>query len=250
MTDVSELADRLAATTLAARVTMVDTADALQRLCRTLTARAQPIAVDFEGIDLCRTGELCLAQISDGQSVWLVDIVALREEAFSEGGLKELLEDAAVLKVGFDGRADADALHHQFGCGLFPFYDVQIASCRRQDAEQGRCDRYVHGLGKAIGCYLRDNRAKAAELDTIKTAGKALSVPQCGGAFAVWKERPLPPALVRYAAVDVALLLAMRDAWKHFSPDQQNQASAGKRLRSAVKSTQPAKGSHMAVKRF
>ena len=60
------------------------------------------------------------------------------------GGLREVFESTAVIKIGYDGRANFDALFHLFGTRMNKFYDVQIASCMRQDAEQGRKDRFVH----------------------------------------------------------------------------------------------------------
>jgi len=51
---------------------------------------AQPIAVDFEGIALSRTGKLCLAQVAPvAGPVFLVDVAAMGALAFSVGRLGE-----------------------------------------------------------------------------------------------------------------------------------------------------------------
>ena len=56
--------------------------------------------MDFEGVDLCRDGELCIVQLAPlGGDTVLVDICALGERAFGEGRLRELFESEDVLKV-------------------------------------------------------------------------------------------------------------------------------------------------------
>lgn len=230
---------------------LVDTKGGVQALSAWLLSHPDtPIAFDAEGVNLCRDGQLCLVQLSDGSATWLVDVVALGKDAFEDGGLKEVLESETLLKVGYDGRADADALYWQHGVRLRNMYDIQIASCKRQDAEQGRRDRFVHGLGKAISVFLRDDPVRASKLSKTKQAGLHAFAPEHGGSYDVWVDRPLPPSLVEYAAADVDLLLAMKTAWQRFSPVGPNVVTASTRIEKAVRGRTAAKGRHMAQKDF
>ena len=105
---------------------LVDTVEACAAQCERL-AHAGAIAVDFEGVNLCREGELLLAQLAadDGQVV-LIDVATLGASAFDEGGLQALLQSEEVLKLVFDGRSDADALFHLCGCRLTHVCDCQV----------------------------------------------------------------------------------------------------------------------------
>ncbi len=250
-TTVPELADALGAALSLDDdpIQLLDTEEGVARVTERLLSAGTPIAVDFEGRDLCRSGKLDLMQVSDGTRTWLIDVTTLGEKAFSAGA-RALLESGDVLKVGYDGRADADALYHLHKTTLTNFYDVQIASCRRQDANDGRRDRFVHGLGKSIGVFLRGDPVRTIKMDSIKDAGRKLFAPEWGGSYDVWAQRPLHPVLIEYAANDVSLLLEMRRAWERYSPTALNVQSSRARLANAVVSKQPAKGRHMALKDF
>lgn len=70
---------------------LVDTVAACREQCERLT-KSDAVAVDFEGVNLCRDGEMLLAQLAaaDGGPVVLVDILRLQESAFGEGGDQRL----------------------------------------------------------------------------------------------------------------------------------------------------------------
>lgn len=230
---------------------LIDTKDGVRALAAWLLAQTDlEVAFDAEGIDLSRDGRLCLLQLSDGATTWLVDVVVLGRDAFEDGGLKAVLESESILKVGYDGRADSDALCGQFDVRMANLYDVQIASCKRQDREQGRRDRFVHGLGKATAAFLTTNPRRARELEAIKQTGLKAFAPEKGGSYEVWAARPLAEALITYATADVALLLEMKGGWAKFSPVAENVATSSKRMAKAVNGNAAAKGRHMAVKDF
>ena len=253
MTDpaVAKLADTLDATTLEPDnpIQLLDTEEAVARVTGELLAAGTPVAVDFEGRDLCRAGKLDLMQLSNGTRTWLIDVTTLGEAAFSAGA-RELLESNTVLKVGYDGRADADALWHLHKTMLTNFYDVQVASCKRQDQTEGRRDRVVHGLGRAMDAFLRGDRARQAAMAVVKDAGRKLFAPELGGSYDVWAERPLSVTLIEYAGNDVALLLEMREAWERYSPTNTNVNVSSVRISKAVHGPRPAKGRQMALKDF
>ena len=50
----------------AADPVVLDTAEATAKVVRQLLQARAPVAVDFEGVDLCRNGELALVLLSDG----------------------------------------------------------------------------------------------------------------------------------------------------------------------------------------
>ena len=208
------------------------------------------VAMDLEGVDLSRSGEVCILQLSDGETTWVIDILTLGERAFAEGGLRNFFQDPNIILVGFDGRADADALYHLHSTNLFRFYDVQIASCNRKDVEEGRRDRFVHGLRRATASFLRSDPIRAAALERIKKTGIALFDPESGGSYDVWKKRPMPKALFEYAAADVSLLLDMKRKWENYSPTEENIACSAVRINNAVIRNVPAKGKEMALKDF
>jgi exonuclease 3'-5' domain-containing protein 1 len=248
---VAKLAETLDATALEPDnlIQLLDAEEAVARVTGELLAAGTPVAVDFEGRDLCRAGKLDLVQLSNGTRTWLIDVTTLGDAAFSAGA-RALLESNTVLKVGYDGRADADALWHLHQTMLTNFYDVQVASCKRQDATEGRRDRVVHGLGRAMDAFLRGDRARQATMAVVKDAGRKLFAPELGGSYDVWAERPLSETLIEYAGNDVALLLEMREAWERYSPTNTNVNVSSVRISKAVHGPRPAKGRQMALKDF
>ena len=229
---------------------LVDTEAGVRQLAAWLMETKKTVAFDAEGVDLCRNGRLALVQLSDGEKTWLVDVVALGKVAFDDGGLKGVLESRDVLKVVYDGRGDADALFGQFGVRLQNCYDVQIASCKRQDSEQCSPDKFVHGLSKAMGVFLEGDSSRAAKIKTTKEAGLLAFAPEHGGSYQVWINRPLPQSLVDYATADVSLLIEMMDKWQRFSPVALNVAASAARIGRAVNGKKAAKGPRMALKDF
>lgn len=67
-------------------------------------SKLEVIAVDCEGVNLSREGELCLVQIGTESKVYLVDVLEHGRALFEEGGLRALLESAKVRKVLHDCR--------------------------------------------------------------------------------------------------------------------------------------------------
>jgi hypothetical protein len=91
---------------------------------------AKTLSVDFEGIDLCKTGKICLGQFHahGSQTVFTVDFVEIKNPFVSaDGRLKTLLENESVLKVFYDPRSDADATFHQFNVSAKHVLCLQVA---------------------------------------------------------------------------------------------------------------------------
>jgi hypothetical protein len=109
-------------------VVLVDTPAECERVCTLLAAQPR-LALDLEGVDLCRSGRVCVLQVGceDG-IVYLFDICTLCAPNFPEALHTDVLANEAVQKLMFDCRSDADALHHLHGVSI---KNVRGCRCRR-----------------------------------------------------------------------------------------------------------------------
>jgi ribonuclease D len=92
----------------------------LQQELERLLGDERVIYLDFEGVNLGRTGRLCLGQLifPGSTTTYLLDFVALptimSHAAPGCTSLKAIFESSTWKKVFFDPRCDAAALSHQF----------------------------------------------------------------------------------------------------------------------------------------
>lgn len=211
------------------RVHLVDSFGKLVRLLQHLEQACNPyyhnghnhfLAVDFEGVKLCRNGPLCLVQLTcsdDPMLVYVLDVHVLGKRAFSlhtQAGtsMKGLLENERVLKVWFDPRNDIDALFHQFD--IFPrgIFDLQLAEVAVRRS-RGLQVNYVQGLGKCLGQCEALSTEQKTFAEKINGLGKALFEPSYGGDYAVFQKRPLDPVILVYAAHDARHMLALYEQY-------------------------------------
>jgi len=123
--------------------------------------------------------ELGLVQISDGQTAWLFDPIALK----SCDALRDMFENTAVLKLLHSGSEDLEVLLNTVGVIPDPLVDTQIACAMQgQSLQLG----YHHALK-----WLFD-----VEIDKDQTRSN-------------WCKRPLSTRQLHYAAMDVVLLPEM-----------------------------------------
>jgi cold shock CspA family protein len=162
---------------------LVDTVDACAAHCRRLS-KSGIVAVDFEGVDLGRHGELLLAQLveADGQVI-LIDIGKLGGAAFEDGGLRDLLESEAVLKLIYDARSDADALFHLFECRLTQACDCQVLYTLHMDIERQHKGEpalvKLPGLANALSnCAALSASGNGNALAQLKKAVRPLFIPE------------------------------------------------------------------------
>jgi exonuclease 3'-5' domain-containing protein 1 len=226
-------------------VILIDQPDECARVVRKLldTHAAAPtftVAVDLEGRGIGPAeGVLAILTVAllDG-TVYLFDIAAMKQAAFETGLLKDLLEHPKLVKLFFDCRTDVAELH-KYNVRPQGVLDLQPPDVRHV-APRGD---FVVGLAKA----LEKLRLTTARDDAVKSEGKKLFDPEDGGSYDVWFERPLKPALVEYAAIDVKLLFAMRrtlqtsEAWAARVSEQR-----------VAKFCKPGfqRGQHMAIRDF
>ena len=123
--------------------------------------------------------ELGLVQISDGQTAWLFDPLAIT----SYGALRGMFENPNVLKLLHSGSEDLEVLLSAVGALPEPLIDTQVACAMQgQSLQLG----YVHAIK-----WLFD-----VDIDKDQTRSN-------------WCKRPLTPRQLHYAAMDVVLLPEM-----------------------------------------
>lgn len=209
--------------------------------CREMVAeltKLEVIAVDCEGVNLSREGELCLVQIGTESKVYLVDVLEHGRALFEEGGLRALLESTKVRKVLHDCRGDSDAMYHQYGVALQNVFDTQIAYAviKRQ---MGQGTPLPVGLNTVLRAYATPILETKAAQEQEKERAERKKQQQASGdksaadaPFALdlvrridainsfkkeerlkmvedptyWKTRPLTSSMVGYASEDVMFL--------------------------------------------
>ncbi|XP_060073078.1 piRNA biogenesis protein EXD1-like [Ylistrum balloti] len=177
------------------------------------------IAVDCEGVNLSRKGELTLLVTATKAKVFIFDILKLGQSAF-DNGLRELLEDDSIEKLMFDCRQDSDSLWHQFKVKITGVLDIQLLEVMfrrvhspsepkqyksyRRSAKTDDVEN-IYGYRKCIELYLDDK-----DLVEKKENGKQMF----DSGREIWKRRPLPEPLVEYCKVDVSGLFPLYEKLK------------------------------------
>ncbi len=159
---------------------LVETADELEAAGRRWRQK-QVLGIDTEFIrERTYRADLGLVQVSDGDRVWLVD--PLKTGPLES--VKRLCEHAGTLKVLHAPSEDIAVLAHAAQSSLMPLFDTQIACAM-------------------LGQPLQMSYHKVAEwlLQVHIDKGETRSR---------WLRRPLRPAQLKYAALDVCLLPLMQ----------------------------------------
>eukprot|EP01023_Acetabularia_acetabulum_P042669 TRINITY_DN4245_c0_g1_i2.p3 TRINITY_DN4245_c0_g1~~TRINITY_DN4245_c0_g1_i2.p3 ORF type:complete len:250 (-),score=26.94 TRINITY_DN4245_c0_g1_i2:111-860(-) len=222
-------------------VVVVDNIHLCQQVVRDLLNENE-IAVDMEGINLCRIGELCIIQICGYHTpVYIFDVVTMGYSLFDQGGLASLLENQNILKVVFDGRGDNDALYHQFNVNMNGVYDVQVLYT---EVFNNSTDPFLKGLSRCLSSFgeYHLSESERIRLNCIKDRGVQLFAPEQGGSYEVWKQRPLNPDLVEYAACDVRYLLQIKQQWGGSCQSHLIERASSERVTNAISANIPCKG--------
>lgn len=178
------------------------------------------LAVDFEGVKLCRHGALCLVQITcsdDPRLVYVLDVHVLGKAAFTVQtprgtSMKGVLEEQGIRKVWFDPRNDVDALYHQFGIMPRGIFDLQLAEVADR-RDRGHNVNFVQGLHKCLAqCPALQSEQKVFA-EWINNLGKNLFEPQNGGSYEIFQQRPLNPFILIYAAHDSRYMLVLYEQY-------------------------------------
>jgi len=160
--------------------------------------KAKIIAVDCEGVNLGRNGRLCLVQVATPTKAYLFDIIEGGAAVF-DSGLRQLLEDPAVLKVMHDCRLDSDALFHEHRVNLANVFDTQVAY-----AVVTRAKGYSTPLPVSLNTLLR-HYAHGASNEVKDLMKQAM---QDDAEY--WLKRPLDENALKYARQDVTFLCTVQ----------------------------------------
>eukprot|EP00927_Polykrikos_kofoidii_P048131 TRINITY_DN42351_c0_g1_i1.p1 TRINITY_DN42351_c0_g1~~TRINITY_DN42351_c0_g1_i1.p1 ORF type:complete len:298 (-),score=34.34 TRINITY_DN42351_c0_g1_i1:57-917(-) len=189
-------------------VELVDSSERCRTVCDEWLRSVDAVAIDIEGVNLGRDGEICIVQVANRtRKVILFDVTAMGSCAFTSG-LKDLLEAEGIAKLFFDCRGDADALFHLHGVTPRHVLDMQVL-CHKAKGGQGA---FLVGITKALADVLP--YVKRQVMKGIKETGLRLFAPERGGSFDVWKMRPLPDVLISYCVQDIVHLFTVFDRWR------------------------------------
>lgn len=154
--------------------------------CKEVLLSATILALDCEGVDLGRTGQICLVQVSTGPHCFLFDVHEVTKTDDITLFLKEILENSSILKVIHDCKQDADALYHILGISLVHVFDTQIFEKKVHDTEPN--------LNNTLTAYgLKSNEMRSSSIYKENRA--------------FWAVRPLTDQMIQWAAGDVGLLI-------------------------------------------
>ena len=172
--------------------------------------------VDIEGVKLGRNGSISIIEVLADplDMVYLVDIHVLGESAFTTATLngstfRTILESPTIPKVFFDLRNDSDALFSHFNIKLARIDDLQLMNLAVRDYSAG----YVWSLATCIEVDVKmEPKERDAWLAT-KEHCRTLFVPEKGGSYEVFNERPMRSEIIEYCIKDVLLLPKL---WEYY----------------------------------
>ncbi|KAK4259487.1 hypothetical protein QN277_005813 [Acacia crassicarpa] len=155
------------------------------------------IGFDCEGVDLCRTGALCIMQLAFHNAIYLVDAIEGGETLIR--ACKPALESRYITKVIHDCKRDSEALYFQFGIKLNNVVDTQIAYSLIEEQEGRRRSpdnsiSFVRLLAHPYYCGISYDEKEEVRI-LLRQDPK------------FWSYRPLSELMVRAAAGDVRFLL-------------------------------------------
>lgn len=166
-------------------VMVIKAYDKFCELCEEL-AKSDVIALDVETSMYDNPPKLSLIQIATHDQIWVVDHLAIRDVE----PLRDILEDDCIIKI-IHNAAFEKKVFSQFGVEINNVFDTLKAS------------RTVHGYRTPGGHSLKVvcQRELCIELDKEMQSSN-------------WMLRPLTSYQMRYAAMDVDVLIKLYDIFK------------------------------------
>ena len=151
---------------------------------------ARIVALDVEGVDLGRFGQISLVQIArSGDRCFLLDLLNQDKDAPLVAWLRGILESPSVLKIVHDCRMDSDALKHLLGIHLAHVHDTSA-------------------------WHYRLRRQKDASLNLVlESNGMRPNVVRDSGVYlknkAYWATRPMSKRMIEWAQGDVSSMFQL-----------------------------------------
>jgi ribonuclease D len=169
---------------------LIDSADGVRRLCDSLRLKER-LAVDTEtnGLHAYRP-RVCIIQVSDGERVWLIDVIALGREPEAGASLAPLLDifaDETVLKILHGASHDVASLKEDFGRGIRGIFDTYVAA------------QFLNYEKNGLSSVVEKHCGVKLEKDLQK---------------ADWGRRPLEPDYLAYLTQDVLFLHTVHDRFR------------------------------------
>jgi hypothetical protein len=162
---------------------------ALLEQARKAITGATLLAVDCEGVDLCREGSICIVQVSTPSHCFLFDVVGLGPRHKIVEFLKDILENPKITKIIHDCKMDSDALYHLLGIKLVGVHDTQA------------CDVLLRNCGEHnLNNTLVENGCRS---NVVRDGNVYESNPR------FWATRPMTPMMIDWASGDVASLFEL-----------------------------------------
>jgi ribonuclease D len=159
----------------------IDRRDEAEELAREWTG-VERLAVDTEFVrESTYSARLCLLQLSDGERMACLDMLALD----GPGPFAALLANPGIRKVFHSARQDLEVLNEHLGAVPGPVWDTQVAAALLGYPDQVG---YTQLTGAELGVTLPKDHARTD-----------------------WSRRPLSDEQLRYAAADVQWLLPLAD---------------------------------------
>ena len=177
-------------------------------------------------------------------------MAVLGQAAFDEGGLRELLQSETVLKIIYDCRTDADALYHLCATKLTNVCDCQVLCAFYRDKQLAierslgggtaqEAAQHTSGQKPSSPAWAEHSRCARAsrprrERRSQRSRRPQPLVPEYGGSYESWRQRPLSPALLEYAAADVAHLHTLRASWSHLCTEERMSEVTSERIERTI----------------
>jgi exonuclease 3'-5' domain-containing protein 1 len=175
----------------------------------------QVLFIDFEGINLSRSGVLCCGQLMypGSSTIYILDNItypqvftlaiekSIGTQPFS---LQGCFESEDFRKVLFDPRQDSDAIYAQHGVHM-----RNVICLKLSDVANDRCYKkakrpFVHGLAKVLEQVLPTAQRQYAK--QVKEKGLKMCATEHGGSYEVFRERLLDRHMVEYMCMDIVHL--------------------------------------------
>ncbi|CAE7643003.1 Exd1, partial [Symbiodinium microadriaticum] len=171
---------------------VVSTLDDMTELQRMELLQCDLFAMDCEGVDLGRSGTICLVQLSTPSACYLFDVLGQDSTSDLMVFLRIILQDRKKTKVIHDCKMDADALFHLCGIQLVGVHDTQSWDV----ALRGGVATNLNNTLQAYGCKINTQR------DHNLYRGNP----------SFWATRPLTVHMIEWASGDVRHLFDLHRA--------------------------------------